>query len=562
MPTASVRPPAADAWDVLPRLGTRDPDFWVAVVAWTVINLSCLQILLFAFGRDQGIYALVADGLLTGKVPYRDVWDFKPPGIFLVYAAAQALFGKTMLAPRLIEVAGLLGVVVSLIRLSSIYLGNSRPGLFAGALAALIHAQLEFWHTAQPETFGGFLTVYALVLAATNFGSRGRWLAWAGIGVLFGMAFLMKPPLGGGALVCAAYASARFKPGEKKDWTSLAPALVIAGGACLPLLGCALWLKAMGAWPSFYWTMFEFTPGYTKLGWQDRAAPDMFYSALIETFFSFSALAAAGVIAMITIRPMHTREREGTFLLLGVVSVHLAGIAMQGKFFAYHYAATLPLVAFLAGLGLYKLWRRCLLGGVGGVLAFFSFVLVAASMRTATEDVPGSFWERSALRTQYLLGLSPFQTREELDRELYLVADYNLHADREVARELQHRTAPGASVYVWGFEPVIYWLSDRAPASRYIYNVPQRAGWEQARARDQLMSDLARAQPESIVVQRRDVFPMVTGAAIDSQDTLVQFPELASYIEQHYAPAIQIEDFLLFQRKPASAARQDAPPPG
>ena len=36
---------------------------------------------------------------------------------------------------------------------------------------------------------------------------------------------------------------------------------------------------------------------------------------------------------------------------------------MQGKFFAYHYSATLPLVAFLAGLGLYKLWRRCLMGG-------------------------------------------------------------------------------------------------------------------------------------------------------------------------------------------------------
>jgi hypothetical protein len=553
MPSASVRPSAADAVDALPRLGVRDPDFWLAVLAWTVINLSCVQILLFAFGRDQGIYAVVADGLLHGKMPYRDVWDFKPPGVFLVYSLAQVLFGKSMLAPRLLEVAGLIGLVLSFIRLSSTFFGTSRPGLFAGAIAALIHAQLEFWHTGQPETFGGFLTVYALLVTAIDWGSRTRWAAYTAVGALFGLAFLLKPPLGGGALVCAAYACARYRgAGTRTGLSSLKPAFVMAAGSAVPLGLCLSWFWLSGAWPAFRWTMLEFTPGYTTLGWQDRVAPEMFYLALEETFFRFSALAAAGVIAAVTIRPMHSREREVLFLVLGIISVHVAGIAMQGKFFQYHYAATLPLVALVSGLGLYKLWRRCLMGGLGGVLAFLSFVVVATSMRTAVRDVPGSFWQRSTTRTKFLLSFGHNGSRELLDKELYYVADYNLDADRRVALELKHRTAPGSAIYVWGFEPVIYWLSERSPASRFIYNVPQRVTWNQAYARTELLRDLRRSPPAAIVVQRHDVFPMVTGGHADSQESLPSFPELAKLLDEGYTKTTTIEDFDVFERRSAT----------
>src|SRR3954470_21255697 len=102
MGTSSVRPPSAE---VVPRLSIRDPDVWLSWIAWLVIAFCAIQILTFSFGRDQTIYALVGDGVLHGKMPYRDLWDFKPPGIFLVYALAQGLFGRGMVAIRLLEVA-------------------------------------------------------------------------------------------------------------------------------------------------------------------------------------------------------------------------------------------------------------------------------------------------------------------------------------------------------------------------------------------------------------------------------------------------------------------------
>ena len=216
--------------------------------------------------------------------------------------------------------------------------------------------------------------------------------------------------------------------------------------------------------------------------------------------------------------------------------MQVAGIAMQGKFFQYHYSATLPLIAFIAGLGLYKLWRRCLPGGAGGVVAFASFLVVAAVMRTAVHDLPGSFWWRSMVRIEYLLGKTFYSSRELLDRELYYVADFNLDADRRVANRDRAEHAAEGHIFVWGFEPAIYWIAHRRPASRFIYDVPQRVTWQRDYARRELMADLQRHPPDVIVVQHNDVFAWVTGDNKDSARALDAFPALPKLVDEHYKP--------------------------
>ena len=58
-----------------------------AMLPWLALLLT------FGFGRDHGIYATVAAVMLDGGMPYRDAWDFKPPGIYYVYAAVRAVLG-------------------------------------------------------------------------------------------------------------------------------------------------------------------------------------------------------------------------------------------------------------------------------------------------------------------------------------------------------------------------------------------------------------------------------------------------------------------------------------
>jgi hypothetical protein len=547
MPSASVPPPAIDA---LPAEQSRDPDVWVVVAALATIAFSALQILLYSFGRDQSIYAMVGSGLLRGELPYRDVWDFKPPGIFFVYALAFAVFGQSMLAPRILEVLGLVGLVFAFRRLGLVLFGSRTAGLVGAAVAALVHAELEFWHTGQPETFGAYFIVAALVLTCHDYAHpRVRIWGWVGIGLAFGMAFLLKPPLGGGAPVCAAYIVRQLAAGKPSRLKLMSPLAVIGGASLLPILVCAGWFWWQGGWAELYWTLMEFTPGYTALGWHGQSAPAMFYTATEEAFFEHSALIGVGFIAAIAMRPVHSREREGIFLICGVVSVQLAGIAMQGKFFLYHYAATLPILGLIAGLGWYKLWRRCLGQGSGAWLAFVAFILVVGSMRRAVYDVPLGFWQRSLARLEYLMGSRSLRSRAALDEKLYRAADFSLNADRRVAQEVMDRTSVEEPIFVWGFEPSIYWLSERAPASRFIYNVAQRSPWQREQARALLVKDLERRPPEIVVVQHSDVFPAVTGSELDSAAALYDFEPLRQMLSSEYQLVTKVEDFEIFQRR-------------
>lgn len=516
-------------------------------VAWVVVALCCTQILLFGHGRDQGIYSVVADSMLRGGMPYRDAWDFKPPGIFFVFALAEALFGKSMTSIRILEAAGLVGSILAYRRIARDVFGSTLPGSIGGALAALVHAQLEFWHTAQPESFGGMATAFALVFVAgpgaTAEGAALRARAWAFAGLAFGFAFLLKPPLGGAIAPCAVYLAVT----EARRTRSLARALlppVVLGAASIAAVGaCAAWFVVRGAWPALSWTLFEFTPGYTRLGW-NYSLGSLFLYGLEQAVTYFSYVIPAGLAAALLLPRLHPRERGLVAALLGIVLVQVLGIAMQAKFFQYHYGATLPLLSFVAGLGLAKVWNYAMRVPAVPALAGVAYVTALGMLveaRNATPQVPRSFWDRSVRRLEFLVLRK--ESREVLDDRLYRAADYVLGTDRSMAKALQEFTRPDDRVFVWGFEPLVYWLAERRPASRYIYNVPQRAMWQRERARQELLADLRANPPRAVVIQRGDYFRFVTGDDLDSAGALSTFPELEEFFSSytHVGKASRLE---------------------
>lgn len=536
-------PPSAS---VLTGEVEQDPELWLRVIAWVTISLSLVQVLAFSFGRDQGIYGVVAEGILRGQVPYRDLWDFKPPGIFFIYAGSFALFGKSMLAPRLIEVVFLFGAVLGLRRLGGVFFQSRTAGLLAGAIYVLVHAQLDFWHTGQPESFAGPLTIYALVVTTHDWGRKRRPLAWIAVGLLFGLAFVLKPPFGGGAIACAYYLSAHRRREGASLPRAFIPFLWIGLASLIPILITGAWFWYKGGWPALSWTLFEFAPGYTELSWVNRSAGGMFFLALSEGFFGYSSLLAFGVVAAASIHPRAQGEREAFMLILGVLAFQFVGIAIQGKFFQYHFGASVPLIALIAAQGYLKLWRRIALGSLSGSVVFALFMILAASMRLPVNDTPEGFWHRNLLRLEYLLSGGRSLSRAQLDEKLHYVGGYNLDGAKQTALELSQHVAPGRPIYIWGFEPVIYSLSHTLPSSRYIYNVPQRATWQSQPARAGLLSDLRRNPPDAIVTQRRDAMHFVTGNPLDSTDSLPLFPEFESYLTARFVEYKSIDRFTLW----------------
>jgi multisubunit Na+/H+ antiporter MnhG subunit len=525
----------------------------VGLVAGCAATMGFLlvQILTYGYGRDQGIYAVVARAVLDGQMPYRDAWDFKPPGVFLVYALARALFGGDQIGIRVLEAIGLAATSLGLVRLADAYWRRPAAGWIGAASFVLIHAQLDFWHTAQPESFGGMLTVFALWLAAQPRGSRTR-LAWLGAGALFGAAGLLKPPLAGGGVVLAlALAWAERERGVR---AAAAPMAIVAAGGALPFVACLAWFWARGALSDLHETLFVFTPHYTALGWEGASLPSMLWRATREWLIRYSMVTLVGMF-LVGAFGVEREERRGVALLAGVTGVHLLGVALQGKFFPYHYGATWPVTALLAALGLHKLWERAAAHGAGAALGYAVGLAAVVLSQAATKDVPDDYSDRcadrSAIALRAVTGRLDDADRARLD-ELASVADVNAAANRAVAEVLRERVPAGRPVLVWGFEPVIYDLADRPSATRYLYNVPQRVAWAAPAMRARLMDDLRARPPAAIVVERRDVFPMVTGNVIDSADTIAEFGELRSLLEDGYEPLARVEDLEIYFERGAA----------
>lgn len=83
---------------------------------------------------DEAFYLLVGDRLLDGALPFIDLWDRKPVGLFLIYAAIQMFGGDAILAYQLVATlfAAATSFVVQRIAAPAV-------GPLAGALAGLLY---------------------------------------------------------------------------------------------------------------------------------------------------------------------------------------------------------------------------------------------------------------------------------------------------------------------------------------------------------------------------------------------------------------------------------------
>src|SRR6185312_14427008 len=85
--------------------------------------------------NDEGVYATVGRALLHGERLYRQVWENKPPAIYLVNAAAEQVGG----AVHVITAMRLLALVASVVALTAIYrLMSARRGPMLALLAVVL----------------------------------------------------------------------------------------------------------------------------------------------------------------------------------------------------------------------------------------------------------------------------------------------------------------------------------------------------------------------------------------------------------------------------------------
>ncbi|MGC4066606.1 MAG: hypothetical protein QM784_18620 [Polyangiaceae bacterium] len=429
-------------------------------------------------------------------------------------------------------------------------------GYLGAGIWAVVHSQFDFWHTSQPETYGGMLLVWAAWLtSATRTAvehADGRERPWKFLvaGGLLGCVAWFKPH---SALVAPLFFWAILaEPGQSGSrsirWRRAG--VVLFGAVAVIVLGIAL-LVVVGAWSSAVWTWRDFAPGYARVGGAMTLAkfgPGL-YATLLTSFVQLSALVAIGLVLFLVLRRTSTAGTWYFHWLAGLAIALAVSVYLQQKSFRYHYSVALPLLSLAAGSGWALLWRLATRDGWRYAALFLSAFGAAYFMRFPVTDLTGTTTERAIVRLSRLLGGAKSRKKQALYDSLYVVRkDFDLNNAKAVASWAKREVGAGDTLLVWGCDSIVYWLSEREPATRFIHNIPQRSPWQAMAARRGLMQDLNRQPPKAVIVQHGDVIQAVTGESSDSAWSVAGFPEFSRFLATRYRRERSIGKFDVYVR--------------
>jgi len=297
--------------------------------------------------NDAGTYLTIADGILAGKLPYRDLFDHKTPGIYYAFAAVLAISQRSLLAVQLtqllavVAMAGLVG-----------WLAWRLWGRLAGWLALLLAlyggAAYQGGHLTT-EAWVALWTAAALAVLLRRPGQAPTTADWLLAGGLIGLSALFKQT---GLLTLAALAvwAVTIQSGWRQVWLRW---LALAAGCAAPLALTAVLFAAQGAladlWRDAVWVNLA---SYPRAAWLAllrgnlvnlRASPLLWLGVLLALFF----------------RPASLRRSAGghapTLLWLALL---VGLLPLLHRTYGHYVLQALPPAALLAAAGLAELWQR------------------------------------------------------------------------------------------------------------------------------------------------------------------------------------------------------------
>jgi hypothetical protein len=499
-------------------------------------------------GIDQGIFATAGWGLTRGLMLYRDVWDQKPPGIHLIYAAAIAIGGARPAVLVVLDTAAWTAIL-AITTMIAARLGSRRAA--AATAIALAVATFPpfarnyggFLERAVPETFIAVLAAAAVWSTATR-----RYLA---AGVLVGAAAVFKPTALVYAPACVLAAAAlATEATDGHGWTRIAnddwrrAAVRMASTVALPWLAVAAWLWAAGAGADAWVAVVDYNGGYVAAGSGPLVLPIRIAHEvwrLVKSDPGWLVAAAGGLFAMAagwrgrSWRAVPPIPLAATIWLAAVI----VAIAANGvRMYANYFLPAAPPIALLGGwfLAEYGRGRRAI--AVAIVLA----AAAAVTWRSHAVERAGRYVSADAEILRGTLAREPYL---ELFGGYGNGRGYSARANAELTDYLRAHAAPGDRLYIFGMAPSVYFTAARLPANRFVWTYPAVAPFLRGpdAGADALARDLSLAAPAWLVLEanNRD---SASGWRIED---VYAAPSIRALLDR-YERAIVIEDFTVLRR--------------
>jgi len=470
LPVVEPGPAGPDATS--PRIR---PEEWAWLACAALLSLA-VRIPFFRIPMlaDEGGYAYATRGWLNGSGElYDDLWISRPQGIFFVYAGIFDLFGTGTTAFRF---AAWIAIAITLLGVWGFArLGHGACAAIAAAFAFAVMSSspnLE-GYSANAEMFMGCPVALAM-LWLLRIGRCG-WSRWqlAGVGLLLGVAISLKPSAAVMVPVVCLFVfgvdgSAAVRASLKRcGWFMFGIAAV---GVASLVNGWML------GWDNFVYATFTY-----RLTAQSAATVGLQHNAEAIgrlALRSSALLALVGILVVVRHRydlgrllhrrsfPFQKESREwmrtfapfrarvlawwnrprtdARFLLRLWLVASLLGASIGGDWWSHY------LIQVVAPLSIWVAWT--LVDAWAGMRRVGRYVLVAATV---------------------ILLLAPYRvllhgSPANMANAMFSHPGYP--AQDKVAAYLREHTDPGTTIYVAFDQASIYYLADRPPAYRHLYD--------------------------------------------------------------------------------------------
>jgi hypothetical protein len=421
---------------------------WMAItIVYFAIRINLLDIPL---DRDEGTFGLIGRAILEGGVPYIDAIDHKPPLLFFIYAAALLIFPPTAFGIHLFL------HLYNFLTLITLFFVSRRLFGLAGAL----WASLAFALFSANQTIQGFtgssemfmlLPLSLSLLFALRGSQHGLQLAPLLISGIFGaLACWTKPTVVSSVLfvviLIAAMLIRNSEAPERRAHIVKGWSAWLAGGIGISLL-IAGYFAANGALGELIYWVFEHGAIYS-------AEADFATSLEIVSENLWLILLSSPVITGAAMLVALFFSRQNAFVACAVWGFFLFSLAgtLMGFTYAHYFAQLAPAVALICGFGVGELTSRLHESHALRVTA-----PVMALMMVAGEVGPNfAYYVSSSPKeiSQDHFGPNPFYESEEL------------------AAYLHSHSKADDKVLIFGSEPQILLLAERASATSYVVIYP------------------------------------------------------------------------------------------
>jgi len=464
--------------------------------------------------RDSGVFLYIGWRILNGELPYRDIWDHKPPVIFYLNALGVALGGNSRWGIWIIELVFVLVAAWVGFRICQRAFGSG-PAVIALFLWLLT---LEF------VIQGGNLTTeYTLPIQFACLALFWRaeerpslWL-WPLLGALFALAFFTKQTtVGVGIAIILYLVIDRIK--AKRGKTLLKEVALIGLGAGVVGLLVVAFFAAQGALSDFWSAAFQynFVYAFSPTSVKTRLHP-LLWGIEPLTKTSLFQFALMGVLIALLMLLYRWRMLAHCRVLLTVAlldfPIELILVSTSARIYPHYYMALLPILSIFAAVALW---------------AFFTFL---KNLRISRRMI--------GLFTAGILFSLAWSVYAGYKRQ---VKDFHYLEPDPAVLYLKTSSSPDDYVLLWGAETSVNFVAQRRGPSRFVYQYPlYQQGYVTQEMIEEFLNDIIRTHPIIIDTKHGPTpmyqFPIMSDAIQEKID----------FLQAHYCVVDSIGDWTVYR---------------